>query len=409
MSNKKDNLIVGLDIGTSKICAIVAHPGPNGLEIVGVGNAPSFGMRKGMIVNIEQTVASIKSALSEAEAMAGCEITHINVGIAGGHIKSFNSQGVIAVKSGEVSKEDIRRVIDAAKALNIPMDREVIHVLPQEFMIDDQDGIKEPLGMSGVRLEAKVHIVTGAVTSAQNIIKSCNKADVDVSDIVLEQIASAEAVLSKEEKEIGVAVVDIGGGTTDIAVFMDGSIKHTAVIALGGDHFNRDIATGLRTPTSDAETIKKAFASCLTSEVNGNDVIDIPSVGGREGRTASKALLCEIVEARMDEILTFVRQELIKSGYYDLLGAGVVLTGGSSLLPGTIQLAEQTFDLPVRLGIPQNIQGLTDMIESPVYATGVGLIIHGHKHAEETRFRKGQRNVFDAITKRMKEWFVEFF
>lgn len=409
MSNRRENLIVGLDIGTTKICAIIGSMTENGLEIVGIGSCPSRGLRKGVVINIESTVEAIRKALREAELMAGCEIHSVFVGIAGAHITGCNSQGVIAIKNREVTADDIQRVIDAAKAIAIPMDREVIHVLPQEYIIDDQDGIKEPLGMSGVRLEAKVHIVTGAVASAQNIVKSCNKANVSVADIVLEPLASAEAVLSSDEKELGVAIVDIGGGTTDLAIFIDGAIKHTAVLALGGNHLTNDIALGLRTPNAEAERIKQQYGCCLTNLVGKDETIEVPSVGGREPRILSRQLLAEILEPRVEEIFTLVNREIIRSGYEDLIASGVVITGGSSILPGMPELAEQIFNLPVRRGLPQGVGGLIDVVRSPVYATGVGLVIYGSQHQKVEHFAVGQEGVFNRVMRRMKEWFSEFF
>jgi cell division protein FtsA len=409
MNSKRENLVVGLDIGTTKICAIVGALTDEGLDVVGIGTSPSRGLRKGVVINIESTVNAIRKALQEAELMAGCEIKSVFAGIAGGHIKGINSQGVIAIKNREVTNEDVRRVIDAAKALAIPMDREVIHILPQEFIIDDQDGIKEPLGMSGVRLEARVHIVTGAVASAQNIIKSCNKAGVDVGDIVLEQLASSEAVLTHDEKDLGVALVDIGGGTTDIAIFVDGAIKHTSVLSLGGNHLTNDIAVGLRTPTAEAEKIKQISGCCLSSMVGKDETIEVPSVGGREPRILSRQLLAEILEPRVEEIFTLVNREIVKSGYEDLIASGVVITGGSAILPGMPELAEQIFDLPVRRGQPTNIGGLTDVVNSPIYATGVGLVKYGSRNMQTRNFVIGQENLFDRVARRMKEWFGEFF
>ncbi len=411
MANRRENLIVGLDIGTTKICAIVGNVTEDGVDIVGIGTSPSRGLRKGVVINIETTVASIKKAVEEAELMAGCEIKSVYAGIAGGHIKGFNSQGVIAIKNREVSPDDVRRVIDAAKAIAIPMDREVIHILPQEFIIDDQDGIREPLGMSGVRLEARVHIVTGAVASAQNIIKSCNRGGLDVADIVLEQLASSEAVISPEEKEIGVALVDIGGGTTDIAIFVDGAIKHTSVLSLGGNHLTNDIAVGLRTPMAEAEKIKQKYGCCYTSMVGKDETIEVPSVGGRKPRVLSRQLLAEILEPRMEEIFTLVNREIIKSGFDDQIASGVVLTGGTSILEGMPELAEQIFNLPVRRGVPQDIGGLVDVVNSPVYATGVGLVVYGSKNLGIREFPTVQNddNVFRRVTRRMKEWFGEFF
>jgi cell division protein FtsA len=409
MSKKGENLIVGLDIGTTKICAIVGTVTEGGLDIVGIGTSPSRGMRKGVVINIESTVTAIRKAIQEAELMAGCEINSVFAGIAGGHINGINSQGVIAIKSREVTAEDVRRVIDAAKAIAIPMDREVIHILPQEFIVDDQDGIKEPLGMNGVRLEVRVHIVTGAVASAQNIIKSCNKAGVAVGDIVLEQLASAEAVLTPDEKELGVALIDIGGGTTDIAIFVDGAIKHTSVLSLGGNHLTNDIAVGLRTPAQEAERIKQKWGCCLTSMVGKDETIEVPSVGGREPRVLSRQLLAEILEPRVEEIFTLVNRELIKSGFENRISSGLVLTGGSAILPGMPELGEQIFNLPVRRGLPQGIGGLADVVNSPIYATAVGLVKYGSRNVQSRNFAIGQENVFDRVIRRMKEWFGEFF
>ncbi|MBU5637388.1 cell division protein FtsA [Geomonas sp. Red69] len=410
-ATRRDNLIVGLDIGTTKICAIVGNVTEDGIDIVGIGTSPSKGLRKGVVINIESTVSAIKKAIEEAELMAGCEIKSVYAGIAGGHIKGFNSQGVIAIKNREVSPEDVKRVIEAAKAIAIPMDREVIHILPQEFIIDDQDGIREPLGMSGVRLEAKVHIVTGAVASAQNIVKSCNRAGLEVADIVLEQLSSSEAVLSADEKELGVALVDIGGGTTDIAIFVDGAIKHTSVLSLGGNHLTNDIAVGLRTPMAEAERIKQKYGCCLSSLVGKDETIEVPSVGGRKPRILSRQLLCEILEPRVEEIFTLVNREIVKSGLEDMIASGVVITGGSTILEGMPELAEQIFNLPVRRGLPQRIGGLTDVVNSPVYATGVGLVVYGSKNvgAHEFPTQQSDETVFRRVSRRMKDWFGEFF
>ncbi len=411
MSGRKENLIVGLDIGTTKICAIVGNLTEDGIDIVGIGTSPSRGLRKGVVINIDSTVQSIRKAVEEAELMAGCEIKSVYVGIAGGHIKGLNSQGIIAIKNREVSPEDVKRVIEAAKAIAIPMDREVIHILPQEFIIDDQDGIREPLGMSGVRLEAKVHIVTGAVASAQNIIKSCNRAGLDVADIVLEQLASSEAVLSSDEKELGVALIDIGGGTTDIAIFVDGAIKHTSVLSLGGNHLTNDIAVGLRTPMAEAEKIKQKYGCCLATLVGKDETIEVPSVGGRKPRILSRQLLAEILEPRVEEIFSLVNREIIKSGYEDMIASGIVITGGSTILEGMPELAEQVFNLPVRRGLPQKIGGLVDVVNTPVYATGVGLVVYGSKNLGIHEFpaTQGDDNVFRRVSRRMKEWFGEFF
>jgi cell division protein FtsA len=406
---KNNNLTVGLDIGTSKICAVVGEASEKGVEIVGVGTHPCHGLRKGVVINIESTVNSIKKAVEEAEMMAACEIHSVFVGIAGGHIKGFNSHGIVAVRNKEVSPRDLDRVIDAAKAVAIPMDREVLHILPQDYIIDDHDGIKEPLGMSGVRLEAKVHIVTGAVTSAQNIIKCCNRAGLNVADIVLEPLASADAVLTPEERELGAALVDMGGGTTDIALFHDGSVKHTAVLALGGNHLTNDIAAGLRTPFAEAERIKQRYGYARAMLVNKDERIEVPSMGGRSPRTISRQILCEIIEPRLDEIFQLVQREIGKSGYLDVLASGMVMTGGSTLLPGTVEMAEQVIKMPVRLGVPSHVGGLIDVVSSPIYATGVGLVLYGVKRQEKSFFRIRDGGAFSKVKGRMAEWLSEFF
>jgi len=408
----KGNIIVGLDIGTTKICAVAGEVTAEGsLDIIGLGTSQSRGLRKGVVINIDSTVESIKKAVEEAELMAGVEIDSVFAGIAGGHIKGFNSRGVIAIKDKEVTQADVERVIDAAKAVAIPMDREVIHVLPQEFIIDDQDGIKEPLGMSGVRLEAEVHIVTGAVTSAQNIIKSCNRAGLEVRDIVLQQLASSYAALTEDEKELGVALVDVGGGTTDIAIFVQGSIWHTSVLALGGNHITNDLAVGLRTPTTEAEKLKKKAGSALTSMVTGDDTIEVPSVGGRDARVISRHVMAEIIEPRAEEIFALARREIQKSGFEEMIASGVVISGGSVILKGMPELAEQVFDLPVRRGAPREIGGLVDIISSPIYTTGTGLVLYGMRHQDEGRFGKvsSDDRIFGKVVKRMKDWFQDIF
>lgn len=410
---RKDEMIVGLDIGTTKICAVVAERNANGgVDVVGIGTHPSRGLRKGVVVDIDATVASIKQAVEEAELMADCEITSVYAGIAGGHIRAFNSHGVVAVKDREVRENDVKRVIDAAKAVAIPMDREVIHVIPQEFIIDDQDGIREPLGMSGVRLEAKIHIVTAAVTSAQNIVKCCNKAGLNVIDIVLEPLASAQAVLADDERELGVCMIDIGGGTTDIAVFQDGSIKETAVLGLGGYHLSNDIAVGLRTPFEEAERIKKRFGMASARYLSGDDVITVPSVGGRRPREVSRKILCEIIEPRVEEILTLARQEILRSGLEDRIPSGVVLTGGASALGGLTDLAEEIFEAPVRQGLPSHIGGLQDVVRGPMYSTGVGLVLFGlqqQRGAQSSRFRIRDESIFGRVKQRMRDWFYSEF
>jgi cell division protein FtsA len=391
---------------------VVAERSASGVDIVGIGTHPSRGLRKGVVVDIDATVASIKQAVEEAELMADCEITSIYAGIAGGHIRAFNSHGVVAVKDREVKESDVKRVIDAAKAVAIPMDREVIHVIPQEFIIDDQDGIREPLGMSGVRLEAKIHIVTAAVTSAQNIVKCCNKAGLNVIDIVLEPLASAQAVLSDDERELGVCMVDIGGGTTDIAVFQDGSIKETAVLGLGGYHLSNDIAVGLRTPFDEAERIKKKFGMASARYLSGDDAITVPSVGGRRPREVSRKILCEIIEPRVEEILSLARGEVMRAGLEDSIPSGVVLTGGASALGGLTDLAEEVFEAPVRHGVPSHVGGLQDVVRSPMYATGVGLVLfglHQQRSSQASRFRIRDESIFGRVKQRMRDWFYAEF
>ena len=408
MANKKGELIVGLDIGTTKITCIVGELTPDGIDIVGIGTQPSRGLRKGVVINIDATVASIRRAVEEAELMAGCEISSVYAGIAGGHIRGFNSQGVVAVKEKEVRQGDIDRVLDAARAINIPQDREILHVLPQEFIIDEQDGIREPLGMSGVRLEAKVHIVTAAASSAQNIIKCCAKTGLSVADIVLEPLASAEAVLADEEKELGVALVDIGGGTTDLALFVNGAIQHTSVIPIGGGHLTNDIAVGLRTPMQEAERIKVRHGSAQSALLDRDETIEVPSVGGRAPRVLSRRILCEIIEPRVEELFQLVRHEIQKAGQEDLLASGVVLTGGSTLLHGMPELAEEVLGLPVRRGVPRGVGGLIDVVKSPQYATAVGLLHYG------ARAGRGNGQLLHSgdaqpLRVRMMDWFKELF
>ncbi|MBI5198573.1 MAG: cell division protein FtsA [Nitrospirae bacterium] len=403
--------MVGLDIGTTKICAIVGEMKDGGrIDIIGIGSHASRGLRKGVVVNIESTVESIKKAVEEAELMAGVDIKAVYAGIAGGHIKGFNSRGVIAVKDKEISKSDMDRVIDAARAVAIPLDREVLHILPQEFIIDNQDGIKEPLGMSGVRLEAEVHIVTGAVTSVQNIIKSCHRADLEVLDIVLEPLASGEAVLTQEEKDLGVAVVDVGGGTTDIAIFLDGSIRHTAVLAIGGNHLTNDIAVGLRTPSMEAEKIKKKYGCALTSLVMDDETIEVPSMGGRAPRVLSRQVLSEIIQPRAEEIFELVNREIRKTSYEEMIASGIVLTGGTAIMEGIPEVAEDILELPVRRGKPINIGGLVDIVNSPLYATGVGLVLYGAKgEGAGGTLKFTDENLFGRVLSRMKEWVGELF
>jgi len=404
----KERLVVGLDIGTTKICCVVGEITATGVDVVGIGMHPSVGLRKGVVVNIEDTVRSIKHAVEEAELMAGCEISSVYAGIAGGHVKAFNSHGVIAVKNREVTAQDIGRVLEAAGAVAIPMDREVIHTIAQEYIVDDQDGITDPLGMAGVRLEARVHIVTGAVTSAQNIIRCAHSAGLDVCDIVLEPLASSEAVLTPEERSLGVALVDFGGGTTDLAIFSNNSIKHTAVLSLGGNNLTHDIAIGLRTPQKNAEELKVKYGCCLTSMIDKDDIIEIPSVGRQKNRTASRKMLGEILELRVEEIFSLIHREMMRSGFEDEVPTGMVITGGSALMEGIPEMAEQVFDLPVRRGYPLEVGGLTDVVNNPMYSTAVGLVFYGVKQESGQvgkYFRIRQKNIFDRVTTRMKRWF----
>jgi cell division protein FtsA len=410
--SKKD-FVVGLDIGTTKICCIVGEvvePGPQPvIDIVGIGTAPSTGLRKGVVINIDTTVESITKAVEEAELMAGADITTVYTGIAGGHIKSFNSTGIVAVKDKEITENDVQRVIDAAKAVAIPLDRETIHIIPQEYMINDQDGIRDPIGMSGVRLEAKVHIVTGAVSSAQNIIKCANKAGLNVAEICLEPIASSEAVLCQDEKELGVVLVDIGGGTSDIAIFKEGAIVHTGVLAIGGNHITNDIAVGLRTPQNEAEKIKIRHGCAMASMVKPDETIEVAGVGGRKARVLSRRLLAEIIEPRVEEVFSLIQREVMKSGYQDLLSAGVVITGGATLLEGMPELAEFVFEMPVKRGLPQNIGGLRDVVNSPKFATGVGLIKYGARNMAKPRFPIREKNIYDKVRGSMRSWIKDLF
>jgi cell division protein FtsA len=403
-----EKLIVGLDIGTSKVLAIVGEVTASGeIEVIGVGHHPSRGMKKGVVVNIESTVQSIQRAVEEAELMAGCQIHSVYAGIAGSHIRSTNSHGNVAIRDKEVSEFDIQRVIESASAMAIPADQKVLHVLPQEYIIDGQEGIREPIGMSGVRLESRVHIVTGAVSAVQNIIKCVRRCGLEVDDIILEQLASSTSVLTEDEKELGVCLVDIGGGTTDISVYTEGAIRHTAVIPIAGDQVTNDIAVALRTPTPNAEEIKKKYGCALTQLAAREETIEVPSVGDRPPRKLTRQTLAEVVEPRIEELYGLVQAELRRSGFEDVIGSGIVLTGGSAKMEGMIDLAEEVFHMPVRLGIPQYVGGLKGVIQNPIFATGVGLVLYG------ARFRSGgaySRAVQDAtgvkgVMGRMKSWF----
>ncbi|MBM4195971.1 MAG: cell division protein FtsA [Gammaproteobacteria bacterium] len=402
----QQRLLVGLDIGTSKIVAIVGElQDDNSVEVIGFGMHPSRGLKKGVVVNIESTVSSIQRAVEEAELMAGCEINSVFAGIAGSHVRSLNSHGIVAIRDREVARTDVDRVIDAARAVAIPADQRILHVLPQEFIIDGQEGIREPIGMSGVRLEARVHMVTGAASAAQNIVKCVQRCGLDVEDIVLEQLASSHAVLTDDEKELGVCIVDIGGGTTDIAVFNAGAIRHTAVIPIAGDQVTNDIAISLRTPTQYAEEIKIKYACALSQLATADETIEVPSVGDRPSRRLARQTLAEVVEPRYEELFGLVRDELRRSGFEEMVAAGVVLTGGSAKMEGAVELAEEVFHMPVRLGLPQHVRGLGDVVRNPIHATGVGLLLYARsraiQHPQEAALAPGVRDVFG----RMKSWF----
>ncbi|RPH52917.1 MAG: cell division protein FtsA [Desulfobacteraceae bacterium] len=403
----RDNIVVGLDIGTTKICAVVGEVTDSEINIIGIGTHPSIGLRKGVVVNIESTVDSIKKAVEEAELMAGCEISSVYAGIAGGHITGFNSRGIVGIKGPEVTQQDIDRVIDAARAVAIPMDREVIHVLPQEYIVDDQAEIQDPIGMAGVRLEAKIHIVTGAVTSAHNIVKCANRSGLDVCDIVLEALASGEAVLTKEEKELGAVLLDLGGGTTDLAVFSGKNIKHAFVLALGGNNLTNDIAVGLRASLPEAEKIKIKYGSCVAKNISHDEMIEVPGMGGRTPRKLPRQILGEILEPRMEEIFTLIKREIYRAEMENLIPSGIVLTGGSALLNDVTEIAESVFNLPTRLGKPMGISGLVDVVNNPMYATGVGLVIYGAKNQTRKKFRIRDGNIFNRVMGRMKKWFSE--
>jgi cell division protein FtsA len=410
MAKKGDeNLVVGLDIGTSKVLAIVGEVTATGeVEVIGVGHHPSRGMKKGVVVNIESTVQSIQRAIEEAELMAGCQIRSVYAGIAGSHIRSINSHGTVAIKDKEVGPNDVDRVIESARALAIPADQKVLHVLPQEFIIDGQEGIREPIGMSGVRLEAKVHIVTGAVSAAQNIVKCVRRCGLEVDDIILEQLASSLSVLSEDEKELGVCMVDIGGGTTDISVFTEGAIRHTSVIPIAGDQVTNDIAVALRTPTANAEEIKKKYGCALTQLATSEESIEVPSVGDRPPRKLARQTLAEVIEPRIEELYGLVLAELRRSGFEEVIGSGIVLTGGSAKMEGMIDLAEEVFHMPVRLGIPQGVGGLSGVVHNPIYATGVGLVLFGAKARSGSHYGLVPQSTsvgIKGVLDKMKGWF----
>jgi len=403
------SLIAGLDIGTSSIKVVVGERKADGrIDVIGVGTSPSRGLRKGVVVNIEGTVNAISKAVAQAETMAGCEISTVYATISGSHLRSQNSHGVVGVKAKEVSALDIERVVEAAKAVAVPMDREILHVIPQEFVIDEQDGVKDPIGISGVRLEARVHIITGAIASAQNIVKCANRCGLAVQDIVAAPLASARAVLSEEEQELGVCLLDIGGGTCSISVFHGGAVKFTAVLAVGGNHITNDIAAGLRTPLAAAEKIKCEYGSAITAGVRKDDTLEVPSTGGRAARVLSKFVLAEIIEPRVSEMFTLIQRELQKSGCLDMLTSGFVLTGGSANLPGISQVAEHVFNLPVRVASPDGVGGLTDLVKGPESAAAVGLVLHGAAHTGTGRAVSGRGPVSRTV-RRGVGWFTEHF
>jgi cell division protein FtsA len=405
-STNEENMIVALDIGTSKVVAIVGAIGANReLEIVGTGMHASSGLKKGVVVNIEATVNSIQRAIEEAELMAGCSIHSVYAGIAGSHIRSLNSHGIVAIRDREVQPLDVDRVIDAARAVAIPADQEILHVLPQEYIIDEQEGVHEPIGMSGVRLEAKVHLVTCAANAAQNIKKCIRRCGLEVDEVVLEQLASSHAVLTEDEKQLGVALVDLGGGTTDIAIFTEGAIRHTGVIPIAGDQVTNDIAMALRTPTPHAEDLKIKYACALAKLARPEETVKVPSVGDREARDMSRQLLAEVVEPRYDELFTLVQAELRRSGFEQLLAAGVVLTGGTSKMEGVTELAEEIFHLPVRIGAPANVKGLSDIVNNPIYSTGVGLLHFGVEQQRKDGFDDSGKGPANNVLERIKGWF----
>ncbi len=406
-NNSGSNMIVGLDIGTAKVVAIVGEISADGvLSIVGIGRHRSRGLKKGTVVNIESTVQSIQRAIEEAELMAGCRIHSVYAGIAGSHIRSMNSHGIVAIRDREVFAADIERVIDAAQAVAIPADQKILHILPQEFIIDSQEGVKEPLGMSGVRLEAKVHLVTCATNAYQNIEKCIKRCGLETDEIILEQLASSYSVLTEDEKELGVCMIDIGGGTTDIAIFTEGAIRHTGVIPIAGDQVTNDIAMALRTPTEFAEELKIKYACALSQLASPDEMIKVPSVGDRAPRELSRQALADVVEPRYDELFHLIQAEIRQSGYADMLAAGLVFTGGTSKMEGVVELAEEIFHLPVRIGMPSEVRGLTDIVRNPIYATGVGLLLYGLKHSQERVRHQPAKSPMLNFMDKVKKFFI---
>jgi cell division protein FtsA len=412
MAKNQQRYLVGLDIGTSKVAVAIGERKENGtLEVIGVGTAPSRGLRKGVVVNLDATVESVKHAVEEAELMAGISIERAYVGVAGGHVKGFNCRGVVAVsgRDREVTREDVARVLEAARAVSIPQDRTIFHVLPQEFIVDEQDGIGDPVGMSGSRLEANVHIVTGSMSSIQNTVNCVNRAGIEVIETVLDPIAAAEAVLTHDERELGVALVDIGGGTTDLAVFRHGAVAHTAVLPAGGDHFTNDIAVGLRTPIPEAEKIKKKYGCALGTLVADDETIEVPSVGGRKARALSRRILCEILEPRTEEIFNLVQEDIERAGLRGGINAGLVLCGGGAILEGVPEVAEQVFDLPVRRGVPTGIVGLVDVVGTPAYSTVIGLLKYGEKRQPDRERAVAAGMFFGRMGGSVRRWLGELF
>ncbi|MGQ5522221.1 cell division protein FtsA [Chitinimonas sp. PSY-7] len=404
--NTTKNLLVGLDIGTSKIVALVAEVLPDGrMEIIGLGQAPSKGLKKGVVVNIESTVGAIQRALEEAELMADCKIREVLTGIAGSHIRSFNSHGMVAIKDKEVTQADVDRVIETARAVNIPTEHQILHILTQEFIIDGQEDVKEPLGMSGVRLEVKVHIVTGAISAAQNITKCVRRCGLEMNDLILQPLASAMSVLSEDEKELGVCLIDIGGGTTDIAVFCDGAIRHTAVIPIAGDQVTNDIAMALRTPTKEAEDIKRTHGVALRQLADPQQMIEVPGVGERGPRQLNRQTLAEVIEPRVEELYSLVQAELRRSGFEERLSSGIVITGGSAQMQGMVELGEEVFHLPVRLGVPKYVGGLAEVVKNPRFSTAVGLLVLGRQQAQRNGYKSMQGASIGGLLERMKTWF----
>lgn len=402
---QRGEILVGLDIGTTKVCAVIGEVHVDRMDILGIGTAPSMGMKKGMVVNIESTVGSIRKAVQQAEEMAGCEVDTVCVGIAGSHIKGFSSPGIVGIKSRQITQDDINRVIDAARAVNISQNQDIIHVLPQEFMVDDHTGIQDPLGMTGVRLVTNVHIVTGNATAVHNLVMCCNRAGLQVSDVVLESLASASAVLSREEMDLGVALLDIGGGTSDLAIFASGTIKHIFELGLGGNNLTNDLSVGLRTPVHEAERLKSLYGSALTSMIDKEQIIEVPTVGDRSARKLSQRIMGEILEPRIEEMLFLLNQEIIDSSFKDRINAGVVITGGTALLPHIVDLAEQIFDLPVRIGFPQDLHEAPEAIHSPQLATGVGLVRYSSQNSPGQKFRSKDNSLLSRFSGWLKKGF----